>query len=199
MPASPTENNVTWYTDTQLVEDLQRGNELAYTQLCLRYRHKVFAFCHRLLLDPDDSKDVLQEVFLKMLNNIHSLQRPDMFRSWLYSIARREAFCHLRRSKRFEKLENDEEVLSHENNPLEVVIVEEVGDIVRHYIAMLRPLYRELLVLREYGGFSCAEISEITGIPENTVRSGLFRARKALAEKLNPIFREEIGDDKNRK
>jgi RNA polymerase sigma-70 factor (ECF subfamily) len=89
-----------------------------------------------------------------------------------------------------EDLEGEAETVWDEDNPLEELEEQETKNIIQHYLGLLRPHYRELLVLREYEQLSYAEIAAITGATESAVKSGLFKARKALAKKLEPFFRE---------
>jgi RNA polymerase sigma-70 factor (ECF subfamily) len=105
-------------------------------------------------------------------------------------IARNEAYTHLRRTRHTEDLENQEEIIWEENNPLEAVIERDTKDIIQHYLGLLKPYYRELLILREYEQLSYMEIARITRLTESAVKSGLFKARKALAKKLEPILNE---------
>jgi RNA polymerase sigma-70 factor (ECF subfamily) len=97
---------------------------------------------------------------------------------------------HLRRTKRWEDLGDESETVWNEGNPLDDVVEQETKEIIQHYLGLLKPRYRDLLVLREYEQLSYAEIAEITGIAESAVKSALFKARKALAKKLEPIFKE---------
>jgi RNA polymerase sigma-70 factor (ECF subfamily) len=177
-------------SDKELLEQLRLGSPSAFAQLYQRYKHRVYAYCNRLLRDEQSAEDAVQETFLKIHHSLHLLQKPEMFRPWLFSIARNEAYTHLRRTKHVENLENEEEVVWEENNPLDAVIETDTKDIIQHYLGLLKPYYRELLILREYEQLSYTEIARITGLTESAVKSGLFKARKALGKKLGPILDE---------
>jgi RNA polymerase sigma-70 factor (ECF subfamily) len=177
-------------SDEQLLEQLRLGSPSAFAQLYQRYKHRLYAYCYRLLRDEQAAEDAVQETFLKIHHNLHLLQNPAMFRPWLFSIARNEAYTHLRRTKHVENLKEGEETVWEENSPLEAVIERDTKEIVQHYLGLLKPYYRDLLILREYEQLSYTEIARITGLTESAVKSGLFKARKALGKKLEPIFRE---------
>ena len=177
-------------SDEQLLEQLRLGSPSAFGQLYQRYKHRVYAYCYRLVRDAQSAEDAMQETFLKIHHNLHLLQKPEMFRPWLFSIARNEAYTHLRRTRHVEDIENQEEIVWEENNPLEAVIERDTKDIIQHYLGLLKPHYRELLILCEYEQLSYMEIARITGLTKSAVKSGLFKARKALGKKLEPILNE---------
>lgn len=177
-------------TDEQLLEQMRLGSTSAFAEFYQRYKHKVYAYCHRLLRDAASAEDVMQEIFLKIHRGVHLVQKPEHLRTWIFSIARNEALTHLRRTRHMEDLEGEAETVWDEDNPLEELEEQETKNIIQHYLGLLRPHYRELLVLREYEQLSYAEIAAITGATESAVKSGLFKARKALAKKLESIFRE---------
>lgn len=177
-----------------MVAAIRSGDSGPFSLLYRRYRNRVFAFCYRMTLNPDDAEDVVQDVFLKAFKNLPSLRDPAMFRPWLFSVARREAYACLRHSRRLERLDESQELESESADPLQAVVNEETSDIVQRHVDLLKPKYRELLILREFSGLSCAEIAEVSGMCENTVRSLLFRARKALAEKLAPVVKEKMSE-----
>ena len=177
-------------SDEELLEQLRLGSPSAYAQLYQRYKHRLYAYCYRLLRDEQLAEDAVQETFLKFHQHLHLLRQAEMFRPWLFSIARNEAYMHLRRTKHVENLKEEEEIVWEENNPLDAVIERDTKDIIQHYLGLLKPYFRELLILREYEQLSYMEIARITGLTESAVKSGLFKARKALGKKLAPILKE---------
>jgi RNA polymerase sigma-70 factor, ECF subfamily len=114
----------------------------------------------------------------------------DSLQAWIFTIARNEAYTILRRMRPTEDLDAATENVWDDENPLEKVVQKERKEIVQHCLANLRPVYRELLILREYEQFSYEEISKITGASESSIKSGLFKARKAMGKKLEAIVKE---------
>ena len=175
-------------TDGEVFEQLRLGSNAAFGQLYHQYKHKLYAYCFRMVGNAQSAEDVVQETFLKIHRGIQSVKQPQHFRTWIFSVARNEALTHLRRTRHLEDLVGEAETVWDHNDPLEELAERETKEIIQHYVGLLKPYYRELLVLREYEQLSYAEIAKITGITESAVKSALFKARKALAKKLEPIL-----------
>ena len=177
-------------TDDQLVEQFQLDEARAFVQLYHRYKHRVYAYCYRLLRHPQNAEDAAQETFVKIHRSIHQLEKAASLQCWVFSIARNEAFTILRRRRPTEELDEESESMWDDEGPLERMIQRERAEIVQCCLGMLRPVYRELLILREYEQLSYAEISQVTGGTESAVKAGLFKARKAMGKKLELILKE---------
>lgn len=173
-------------TDEQLVKLLQEGEASAFALLYEKYRYPLYLYCYRLLHDRQLAEDATHDAFLKIRSAITSLERAESFRAWLFQIARNEVMQHVRRWRRNGQvdIENvwEEETLFEQYDQLET------KELVQHALRMLRTEYREVLILREYEQFSYAEIANITGTTESSVKSRIFKARKALLKKLEPYF-----------
>jgi RNA polymerase sigma-70 factor (ECF subfamily) len=89
-----------------------------------------------------------------------------------------------------EELEEAENEVWEEEGPLERIVERERAAIVQHCMSLLRPAYREMLILREYEHLSYVKIARITGTSESAVKSALFKARKAMGKKLDSIMNE---------
>jgi RNA polymerase sigma-70 factor, ECF subfamily len=180
-------------TDDHLVEHLQRDEARAFVQLYHRYKHRVYAYCYRLLRHPQNAEDAAQETFVKIYRSISQLENSASLQSWVFSIARNEAFTILRRTRPTEKLDEESESVWDDEGPLERMVQQERAEIVQRCLGMLRPVYRELLILKEYELLSYAEISKVTGATESAIKAGLFKARKAMGKKLELILNERNG------
>ena len=128
----------------------------------------------------------MQDTFMKMQQNIHTLNDVSVFRSWLYTIARNQVYKLLHKQKSNGRL-TDELVWSGDHPDIALEVSEE-REIIAQCINALKPEYREVLTLREYEQLSYTEIAIITGDSESSVKSRLFKARQALAKKLKPYF-----------
>ena len=175
------------FTDEQLIDQIDAGNPAAFAQLYQRHKDALYAFCFRLLKDRDDAMDAVQETFVKIHKQLRSLKESSSFRAWMFAIARNEVYVVFRRRKTTNGLDGEAELVWGEETPLEIVIGEERTKLVQRVLGKLKPEYREVLLLREYEQLSYAEIAEVTGDTESSVKSRLFKARRALARKLNPI------------
>ncbi len=160
----------------------------AFEQLYHRYKRHIFTFCLKLTGDRSLAEDATHDTFLKMHLNIETLNDTGLFRSWLFTIARNGVFKQLHRQQRNGSF--DEESVWSDETPLTLTESNDSAAIIALCIDALKPEYKEVLLLREYDQRSYDEIAMITGNTESSVKSRLFRARKALAEKLKPYFKE---------
>lgn len=174
--------------DEQLVENLRLGKGEAFEELYRRYKRRVYTYCLRLTGEVGLAEDATHDTFLKMYQSIGSLNDSRLFRSWLYSIARNNVYKQLRRNQRNGSLE--EESVWVDESPLKLAEQSEVKEILTSCLEALKTEYREILFLREYEQRSYDEIAAITGHSVSSVKSRLFKARRALAEKLRPYFEE---------
>jgi RNA polymerase sigma-70 factor (ECF subfamily) len=177
-------------TDAELVERIKVDETRAFAQLYHRYKHRVYAYCYRLLRHPQNAEDATQETFLKIHRSYHQLEKPASLQCWVFSIARNEAFTILRRAKPVEGLEQAENEIWDDKGPLERIVQRERAAVVQHCLSLLKPVYRELLILREYEHLSYSEIARVTGASESAVKSALFKARKAMGKKLELMLNE---------
>jgi len=173
-------------SDEQLICNLKLGLEEAFAVIYERYKRRIFSFCLQLTADRFLAEDAMQDTFMKMQQNIHTLNDVSVFRSWLYTIARNQVYKLLHKQKSNGRL-TDELVWSGDHPDIALEVSEE-REIIAQCINALKPEYREVLTLREYEQLSYTEIAIITGDSESSVKSRLFKARQALAKKLKPYF-----------
>ena len=174
-------------TDDQLITRAKHGDREALGEIYVRYRPRMHRFALKLLRDSDEAEDCTQEAFIKAQKGMADLQVASSLRAWLFSIIRNEVFEHFRKNRRNGHLDGDE--VWNGSSPHEEVVSAETTEIVQDAIAELKEEYREVLILREYERMSYAEIGNVTGDTESSVKSRLFKARKALVKKLGPYFR----------
>jgi RNA polymerase sigma-70 factor (ECF subfamily) len=109
-------------------------------------------------------------------------------KAWLFSIARNYSFNSMRGTRLNEPLDAD--AFSDADTPFEIYVREEQSANLHALVDGLNPVYREVIVLKEYEGLSYAEIASVTGSTESAVKSRLFKARKALASALPAGWKE---------
>ncbi len=176
-------------TDEQLVERIRTEGSLAFTPLYHRYKHRVYAYCYRLLKHPQNAEDAAQETFLKIHRSLHQLDSSSSLQAWIFTIARNEAFTTLRRTRPWEDIDDVTEDVWDDQTPLDRVVARERSEILQHCLGLLRPAYREILILREYEQLSYTEIASVTNLSESAVKSALFKARKSMGKKLETILK----------
>src|SRR5882724_5991691 len=164
-------------TDEQLMLDFQQGSQAAFAELFDRYRQPVFGYFRRRLRDSARAEELAQEVFLVVLRGIEKYEPRATFRTYLYSIAFRQASGEYRRAKHDPVPISSEPVAAAQQDSCEAIWV-------RRAVEKLDEQHKEVLMLREYEQLSYDEIAALLSIQINTVRSRLFRARMELKELL---------------
>jgi len=154
-------------------------SERTFERLYRLHRGDVYRFVLRDLRDPDDAEDVTQVAFLNAYRALQRGSDPEKPRAWLFTIAQNVARRRFRnRASRPREVELDPEAL---------VAPEPEGPTaaeIRAALLRLRPNQRAVMVLREIGGLSYAEIAETLGLSVSAVETLLFRSRRALREEL---------------
>jgi RNA polymerase sigma-70 factor, ECF subfamily len=164
--------------DEQLMVAFSRGSTEAFEALFSRYKQPVFGFFKRRVLDPAQAEELTQEAFLAVLRSASRYVPSALFRTYLYAIAFKILRAHRRKMALRTMLLGAAEYRDTLQNSLEGEVL------LRQALGKLARLDREILSLREFEQLSYAEIAELLGLPLNTVRSRLFRARMHLREVL---------------
>jgi RNA polymerase sigma-70 factor (ECF subfamily) len=185
--------------DQQLVERAQRGDKRAFELLVEKYQRKLARLLSRLIRDPGEVEDVTQEAFIKAYRALPSFRGDSAFYTWLYRIGINTAKNYLvamgRRAPTSTDVEAEEaegqeggELLRDINTPDSLLLTKEIGDTVNAAIESLPEELRSAIQLRELDGMSYDEIAKLMECPIGTVRSRIFRAREAIAERLKPLL-----------
>lgn len=174
--------------DRQLLQRLRDGDTRALAHLYERYRRRLYGYCARLLADPSQAEDAVQETFLKLRSRGDGIAEAGALRPWLYRVARNEALGMIRRRAAGEAVDAD--AVWDEETPQSALERKDTADVVRAVLTGLKHEYRDVILLREFEGLSYAEIAAVTGDSEGSVKSRLFKARKAMAKKLAPWWKE---------
>jgi len=185
--------------DQQLVERAQRGDRRAFDLLVEKYQRKLARLLSRLIRDPGEVEDVTQEAFVKAYRALPSFRGESAFYTWLYRIGINTAKNYLvamgRRAPTSTEVEAEEaegyeggEQLRDINTPESLLLSKEIAGTVNAAIEDLPEELRSAIQLRELEGMSYEEIAKLMDCPIGTVRSRIFRAREAIAEKLKPLL-----------
>lgn len=167
--------------DVAIVNACLAGDSEACRAFVRQYQAVVFGVCFRMLGHREDAEDVAQEVFLRAFRKLHQWDANRPLAPWLLTIASNRCRTALsRRSQRFVSSEFVDEI----RDPIATGGRSEVGEELQLALERLREDYRLCFVLYHENELSLAEISEIIGSPEGTVKTWLYRARKELAEHL---------------
>lgn len=168
-------------TDTELVEDFQRGDVSAFDELVERYGKKVFSYVYRMLGDYHESEDAFQDVFTRIYATIKSFRGRASFSTWLFTVARNTCLDKLRSRKvgrfidRF--LPGESPSIPHPGKqPDELVLEKDTRKMVLEAVGVLPRDQKEVVILKYGVGFTFREISEITGVSESTAKSRMVYA-----------------------
>jgi RNA polymerase sigma-70 factor (ECF subfamily) len=191
--------------DQQLVERAQRGDKRAFELLVVKYQRKLARLLSRFIRDPGEVEDVAQEAFIKAYRALPSFRGDSAFYTWLYRIGINAAKNYLvamgRRAPTSTEHDAEEaetfddgDQLRDINTPENLLMSKQVAGVVNAAMEQLPEELRTAITLREIEGMSYEDIAEIMNCPIGTVRSRIFRAREAIAEKLKPML--DISKDK---
>lgn len=173
-------------SDQELISGLQSGSNEAFAALFKQYADGIYAYCVKILADRQRAKDVVQETFLKIRQFSGQIQHGESFKYWIFRIAHNEALMEIRKQRRNGHIEVDS--VWQEETPHDQYINLERTAVVNGLLDSLRREYREVLILRAYEDLSYSEIAAITGDSESSVKSRIFKARKAMSKKLKEYY-----------
>jgi RNA polymerase sigma-70 factor, ECF subfamily len=177
-------------SDERLMLRFQDGDARAFEALVRRHRTPVHSFLVRLTRDRARAEDLCQEVFLRVVKGAGDWQPRARFATWVYTLARNLAVDESRRQafRRADPLDDPghgrPEAASEAPSPDRVADGALLRPKLEAALSALPDEQREVFLLREYAGLRFAEIAEVTGTPENTVKSRMRYALEALREKL---------------
>jgi RNA polymerase sigma-70 factor (ECF subfamily) len=175
---------------------LKANEDAAYDELVRVYHAQIFHVAFRMLGDPGDAADVVQEIFLKVFRNISGFKGESTLKTWIFRIAFSEILNRLRWWKRRHRhatvsLDDDHDgngngyhVSDVRPTPEEALEHREQEIAIQGALSKLSGDHRSIVILRDIEGFSYGEIADVLGISIGTVKSRLARARADLKKTL---------------
>ena len=178
-----------------LITALGRGAEEAYETLIERYHQPVYNLVYRLMNDPSEAADVVQDVFLKIFRSVGSFKGNSSLKTWIYRIAVNEAYNHRRWFSRHQKqevrLNAQPDPSSYVDvwtdpgrSPFDVAADHETRTMIEAALEQVNPKFRAAVVLRDIEDLSYEEISSVLEVSIGTVKSRILRGREALRKIL---------------
>ena len=188
--------------DAGLVDRAKRGDQRAFEMLVVKYQRRIERLIARMVRDVDLVPDIAQESFIRAYRALPNFRGDSAFYTWLYRIAvntAKKALMDLKRdplvsetalaarddADETSRVENE---LTDGETPDAVLASKEIAAAVNAAIEALSEDLRQAITLREIEGLSYEEISDVMNCPIGTVRSRIFRAREAIAERLRPLL-----------
>jgi RNA polymerase sigma-70 factor (ECF subfamily) len=172
-------------SDEVLIGRIAKGDRLAMQVLFARHHVRVYRFVLRLVSNPSVAEDLISEVFLDVWRQADRFEGRSAVSTWMLAIARFKALSALRKRPDEELDEETAEAIEDTSDNPEVALEKkDKSAVLRQCLEKLSPEHKEIIDLVYYHEKSVEEVAEIVGIPENTVKTRMFYARKKLAELL---------------
>jgi RNA polymerase sigma-70 factor (ECF subfamily) len=196
MPTAP-EKKSREDKDTRLIRAINDGRHDLFHELVKRYEKILYNFGLRMCDSPSDAEDMVQDTFLNVFRYLSGFRYETKFKNWLYRVAtsaclkkkRKSKFAPDRELSLEEFLPRDKSAAAMEmpawaSQPLDRVLDEELGGIIRKALMELPEKYRLVAVLRDVEGFTTRETAEILDLTPGNIKVRLHRARLFLREAL---------------
>lgn len=183
----------------EMIMRARQGDREALAQLYQSYRDNVYRICLRMVRNPSDAEDLVQETFLRVINKIHTFRGDSQFTTWLYRVTKNVALMQLRKPKfatlDFDDMRDRDDFLESVNRASSAPDADSQatdGVLLEAAIEQLPTGYGKVLVLHDVLGYRHTEISKMTGITANNSKSRLCRARRMLRGVLQSPMPEPV-------
>mgnify|MGYP002856828451 CR=1 FL=1 len=170
--------------DSKLVHEILSGDASAFAELMSLYKKRVESLGMSFFKNAADAEDFAQEVFLKAYTKLEGFRGESLFSTWLTRMAYNMAINAVNRRAEYVSIADESQLPDNALTPEERELKQLTMEAVRESLKELPEKYKIVLDLYFFYDNSYAEISEITSLPENTVKSHIFRAKKILRDKL---------------
>jgi RNA polymerase sigma-70 factor (ECF subfamily) len=182
-------------TDEDLVARVRAGETHLFELIMRRNNQRLYRAARAILKENDEAEDVMQDAYVRAFEHLHEFEGRARLSTWLTRIAVNEAIARVRRGRRFAPLESRPEELAmspQPNTPEAHASDGEMRAALEQAISELPEEFRVVFVLRAVEEMSGAETAECLGIPEETVKTRLHRARGRLQETLRAAFETKL-------
>lgn len=188
--------------ESELISRMREGDRTAFEILVNQYKEKAFALAFSIVGNVEDAKDIAQEAFVRVYNNIGQFREEASFSTWFYCILINLSKDHLRKSKRTEHslsqriAEDNEgkqlliEVKDLSGAPKRLALNRELNELIDTAISRLPQKQRLAFILKHIHGMKIGEIAEILNCAQATVKVNLFKAVRSLRKHLEPYLKE---------
>ena len=181
--------------DAELIESCLHGDRRAWEDLVHSHTRLVYGACYRFTGAPEDSRDLTQEVFVRVFRSLHTYDpRAGAFRTWLIRLTRNLLIDHYRKTRRErvvdsleEQLPTLEEKSSYGGRSDRTLASRETNEVLQLALQKLSPELREAVILRDLQDMEYKQIAHVLKIAEGTVKSRINRGRCELARRLRAL------------
>lgn len=192
--------------DEDLVALAQVGDEAAFTELVHRHESRVYTLALKMLRNPADAEDVLQETFINVLRSLKQFRGESTFATWLYRIAYNGTLMRLRKSSMAvsldEAIEGDESEIPREltdwsHDPESALLNQETRSEMQAAVDTLSTPLRSVFILRDVDGLSTEETAAVLDVSLPVVKTRLHRARMIMRNRLTDYYRTQREEERN--
>jgi RNA polymerase sigma-70 factor (ECF subfamily) len=189
------------------LDALRSGDRAEFARLVEANYEMIYRLATRMVNDPQDAEDILQETFLKAYRHLKGFDGCSSLSTWLYRIATNEALMFLRRKKLATvSIDETSDAVEGELEPVQIVdwccmpeaelMSSEAKSYLDQAIGKLAPNLRVVFVLRDIQGLSTQEVSQVLDLSETAVKTRLSRARMQLREELSDYYGNKLRESK---
>lgn len=173
-------------SDKEIVVLAVKGDMKAFEQLVFRYEKPIFGYILRFVSHKENAEDLVQETFIKIYRSLKTFDPEYKFKTWLFTVATNTVYDWLR------KVKNNKEmfIIDDPDSDFETIddtwsykLIED-KELIDNALKNIKPVYQSAIVLFYRDELTYEEIAEVLKVPINTVKTYIYRAKKALSEEL---------------
>jgi RNA polymerase sigma-70 factor (family 1) len=166
--------------ERELITALRNGHPSAFRQLYIGYGPRLYGFCKKFGLSPEDAREIVQETFIRIWEHRHDIRSDDPFSSYLFTIARNQVYNSLRRAAYWEKYLRDAGVQQAAGTYALPADERELQRLIGEAILQLPDKCRQIFWKSRYEGFSNQQIADELAISKSTVENQLNKALRNI-------------------
>lgn len=189
--------------DSKVISAVMQGDPQAFEKVYLQTHDKAYSIAYRVLKDDYEAEDIVQEAYIKMIEQVSQLENPEKLESWFYRIVQNKALDFLRTSHNdtFSSFESEDTDFSFSDtlvsdytpfDPEASADYAELKRIMDGFVKELPEMQRKCIILRFQGDKKISEIAQILGIPESTVKSNLNYGKKKIEGEVRALEKQGV-------
>jgi len=187
-------------SENEILEQLQKGSETAFSELVEKYKRQVINTCYGMVHNTEDAEDIAQDVFIEVFRSIQNFRADSKISTWLYRIAVNRSLNYIRDNKKRKWFQSFEDLIKEKNTQLQHQTSENPGielenlqraNILHEAISSLPENQKTAFTLNKYEDLSYKEIAEIMETSVASVESLIHRAKTGLQKKLYTCYKKK--------
>ena len=189
--------------EEKIIKQLKNGDFSNYDKIVDSYKNRVFGMAYKFTNDYDETQDLAQEVFLKIYRQIKNFRGDSKLSTWIYRISVNTCLDWKKKKMRIKSInfsnmvneENKDQTIDiKDDSPLpdEIILQDEDQRIVHDLIYELSDKYKTVLIMYHFNEMSYEDIAKALNVPQRTVETRLYRARRMLKDKISKISAQEV-------